>query len=100
MWSRAVLMVAAEDSMKFDGWYRLLTGCNYDELRIPAKKDRVAVVQGLEEHLTLSRECSQEVVAILATFMLCSHCRTCRYWAFMVVLRNEMTSAHLPDQHI
>ena len=67
--------------------------CNSDDLRIPAKHNRVAVVQGLEEHLILSAGCNQEVVAILATFMLCSHCRTVWHWAFMVVLRNEMYCA-------
>ena len=50
----------------------------------------MTVVQGLEEHLTFSAECNHEVVAILATFMLCSHCRTVWHWAFMVILWNGM----------
>ena len=53
----------------------------------------MAVVQGLEEHRTFSAECKQEVVAILATVMLCSHCRPAWHWAFMVVLRNGMYCA-------
>ena len=77
MWSHAVLMIEAEDSTEFDGWYRWLTDCNYDDLQRPAKNDRVAIVQGLEEHLTFSTEEAQEVVAILATFIICSHGRTC-----------------------
>ena len=93
MWPHSVLMIEAGDSTEFDGWYRALTDCNYDDLRIPAKNDRVAVVPGLEEHLTFSTECAEEVVATLDIFMLCSHYRTCRYWAFMVVLRNAMCAA-------
>ena len=93
VWSHAVLMIAAEDSKEFDGWYSWLTDCNYDDLRIRTKDDRVTVVPGLEEHLTFSAECKQEVIAILATFMLCSHCRTAWHWAFMVVLRNGMYCA-------
>ena len=50
-----------------------------DDLRIPAKNDRVAVVPALEEHLAFSTECAEEVVAILAIFMLCSHCRESGY---------------------
>ena len=93
VWSHAVLMIEAEDPTEFDGWYGWLTDCNYNDLRRPAKNDRVAIAQGLAEHLTFSTEEAQEVVAILATFMLCSHCRTVWHWAFMVVLRNGMYCA-------
>ena len=93
VWSHAVVMIEAEDPTEFDGWYGWLTDCNYDDLRRPAKNDRVAIAQGLAEHLTFSTEEAQEVVAILATFMLCSHCRTCWYWAFMVVLKNGRYAA-------
>ena len=95
VWFHAELMIAADDSKEFNGWcrFRWPTDCTYDDLWVPARDDRVTLVQGLEEHLTFSTQRKQEVVAILAIFMLCSHCRESWYWAFMALLSDGYYAA-------
>ena len=88
-------MIVADNSMEGNGRCRStwLTDCTYDDLWVPARNDRVTLVQGLEEHLTLLTQRKQEVVAILAIFMLCSHCRESWYWAFMALLSDGYYAA-------
>ena len=95
VWFHAELMIAAGNSKEFNGRcrFRWPTDCTYDDLCVPARNDRVTLVQGLEVHLTLATQRKQEVVSILAIAMLCSHGRESGYWTFMALLSDGYYAA-------
>ena len=95
VWFYAELMIAAYDSNEFNGQcrFRWPTDCNYDNIWEPAGNGGVTLVQDLDEPLTFATQRKQEVVAILAISMLCSHSRESGYWTFMALLSNGYYAA-------
>ena len=94
VWAHAEMMLEAETSREFDDWSRTLSHeCDYHDVWVPGKDLRALLVHGLEEHLTFITRVDQEVLGILAIFMLCTPCHQGWYWSFMLLLADGSFAA-------
>jgi hypothetical protein len=100
VWAHAEMMIEADQAHEFDGRPESLGEFEYRDLWGPHKDDRALVADRLEDQLVFVTERDQEVLAILASFMLCSPRRGCSYWSFMLLLADgSFAAVHIDDYY-